>query len=573
MVLHGKHMDPSSSRIMAAVPGSSRRDKQDDSRTTAVVVVRLLLHCTDGVVPFLTPHLLQRCFPAGEVADVLSLGLAVRDTCVVPCLEKVRESRGLTSKRKRGDMHLSTATPSTDITTGSNKPRGYTVSGAVKPDHWLLPYHRVTVPSFDLIQDCATAAATASDNDRNELLSATMQHVHVWTKNGRLVLTPDLYRQSVAGLHSHAHVPLFDMIPPPPPLTVPNKHDDKVKAATATAAQKMKRHKTCVAAVDRTRTWWRSSTTRSMQEQKDKRERKAIDNKNEIWMPLIMDPSSCQDDDDDDEAASIDSQLEWIMQEHHYIDFSNSNNNNCNKITGVALIGWQCCSEAAVRTHQLAAVVSKLAQVSGNGQHIMDVSHLTILATQSLRQILEVASLGGACNSTGSSSSPIKVVTVGTNLPTIWAQNKKAFVVDLNYQGEPSATTGSNSTLLLLDSNGCVCLNTMACSSSKEEVVADVSIQQHHPWYRDTNPLVSKCVCLTCQTHSRAYVYHLVCAKELLAEILLFIHNLHHMLELLRGINNCCRSPLVSQKEGNGRGQSSDDFIAYILSQLSKVTE
>ena len=49
------------------------------------------------------------------------------------------------------------------------------------------------------------------------------------------------------------------------------------------------------------------------------------------------------------------------------------------------------------------------------------------------------------------------------------------------------------------------------------------------------------CSCLTCQTHSRAYLYHLVLTKELLAEILVFIHNLHQMLELCRELTDARR--------------------------------
>lgn len=44
----------------------------------------------------------------------------------------------------------------------------------------------------------------------------------------------------------------------------------------------------------------------------------------------------------------------------------------------------------------------------------------------------------------------------------------------------------------------------------------------------DFAPLASKCSCYTCQKHSRAYINHLLATKELLAPILLTIHNLHY---------------------------------------------
>lgn len=40
-------------------------------------------------------------------------------------------------------------------------------------------------------------------------------------------------------------------------------------------------------------------------------------------------------------------------------------------------------------------------------------------------------------------------------------------------------------------------------------------------------PLVSACSCYTCETHSRAYINHLLCAKEMLAWVLLQVHNQH----------------------------------------------
>ncbi|KAL4801629.1 tRNA-guanine(15) transglycosylase-like protein [Aspergillus unguis] len=45
----------------------------------------------------------------------------------------------------------------------------------------------------------------------------------------------------------------------------------------------------------------------------------------------------------------------------------------------------------------------------------------------------------------------------------------------------------------------------------------------------DTGPLTENCPCYTCQNHHRAYIYHLLSAKEMLAWTLLQIHNHHTM--------------------------------------------
>ncbi|KAL5338105.1 tRNA-guanine(15) transglycosylase-like protein [Aspergillus crustosus] len=47
----------------------------------------------------------------------------------------------------------------------------------------------------------------------------------------------------------------------------------------------------------------------------------------------------------------------------------------------------------------------------------------------------------------------------------------------------------------------------------------------------DTGPLTHTCTCYTCKTHHRAYIHHLLAAKEMLAWTLLQIHN-HHIMNL-----------------------------------------
>jgi queuine tRNA-ribosyltransferase len=49
----------------------------------------------------------------------------------------------------------------------------------------------------------------------------------------------------------------------------------------------------------------------------------------------------------------------------------------------------------------------------------------------------------------------------------------------------------------------------------------------------DPRPLQSECPCFTCQRHNRAYLRHLLAAKELSAFRLVSIHNLHYTLGLL----------------------------------------
>lgn len=51
---------------------------------------------------------------------------------------------------------------------------------------------------------------------------------------------------------------------------------------------------------------------------------------------------------------------------------------------------------------------------------------------------------------------------------------------------------------------------------------------------RDPRPIDEACTCYTCQHFSRAYLRHLIIAKEMLSATLLSIHNLHTLLQLAR---------------------------------------
>ncbi len=51
---------------------------------------------------------------------------------------------------------------------------------------------------------------------------------------------------------------------------------------------------------------------------------------------------------------------------------------------------------------------------------------------------------------------------------------------------------------------------------------------------RDDCPIEPGCACYTCRTFTRAYLRHLIVAKEMLASTLISIHNIHMLLQLVR---------------------------------------
>jgi queuine tRNA-ribosyltransferase len=53
---------------------------------------------------------------------------------------------------------------------------------------------------------------------------------------------------------------------------------------------------------------------------------------------------------------------------------------------------------------------------------------------------------------------------------------------------------------------------------------------------RDERPIDETCDCYACKTFSRAYIRHLIVAKELLAGTLISIHNLRALIRLMEQI-------------------------------------
>lgn len=54
----------------------------------------------------------------------------------------------------------------------------------------------------------------------------------------------------------------------------------------------------------------------------------------------------------------------------------------------------------------------------------------------------------------------------------------------------------------------------------------------------DFDPIMETCNCYTCKHYTRAYIHHLIVTNELLAEILLMVHNMHHLSLFFKQIQN-----------------------------------
>jgi tRNA-guanine family transglycosylase len=371
--------------------------------------VRLLLHTTDGVVNYMTPSLLRKYVPP---SDDLWIGIAVRDCCVVP---QYLPKKGEAKKPKK----------ESDGT--SSKPNGYTfLSKGV--DSFLLPYNRVTVPSFDVLQD-----ATDFDS-RNEKtgVSSTDRHVLVWTPHGRHKLTSSLHVQASQDLKSHAAVPLYDM-------------------ALETESAKRKK-----IALRRNASWLDEF----------------VQQNTNVWAPLVLGM---------DEESML-AQIKHARQHN---------------LGGIAFVGEKRGQAG------LAESIKACLDTSTNLP-----ATLALLSTRSTVELIDATRAG--------------INMIGTELPAMWARSKRAFVVclDASHATKRARLEEDEDELDAdLDADGCIDM-------------------EDKRWARDIKPLLPGCPCMACSnSHSRAYIHHLVQAKELLAEILLFAHNLHHILALCRALS------------------------------------
>jgi queuine tRNA-ribosyltransferase len=93
------------------------------------------------------------------------------------------------------------------------------------------------------------------------------------------------------------------------------------------------------------------------------------------------------------------------------------------------------------------------------------------------------------------------------------------------------------------------------------------------PFARDERPIDETCDCYACKTFTRAYIRHLIVAKELLAGTLISIHNLRALIRLMEQIRGYIADgtfeakvpELLKQWHGNAEKK----FMNYEISKLA----
>ncbi|KAJ9559832.1 hypothetical protein OSB04_004992 [Centaurea solstitialis] len=105
-------------------------------------------------------------------------------------------------------------------------------------------------------------------------------------------------------------------------------------------------------------------------------------------------------------------------------------------------------------------------------------------------------------------------------------------------------------------------LSAMASDHTKINLKATI-------YRKDASPIADGCNCYTCQNHTKAYINHLLNVHEMLAQILLEIHNTHHYLAFFRLIREAITEGKFEQLRQKFIESRRDHLLAASLSSLS----
>ncbi|XP_046845709.1 queuine tRNA-ribosyltransferase accessory subunit 2-like isoform X2 [Xenia sp. Carnegie-2017] len=106
----------------------------------------------------------------------------------------------------------------------------------------------------------------------------------------------------------------------------------------------------------------------------------------------------------------------------------------------------------------------------------------------------------------------------------------------LNYQNERKRCKPESNHIVQTKSEP-VTLNKKALQDSLNDNINFYELNIANKRYKeDFSPLVVSCPCYSCSNHSRAYIYHLLETKEMLAQVLLMIHNLHQYFSFFKNL-------------------------------------
>ena len=404
----------------------------DDTIPKEKRMIKIIVQCENGSFPYLTPFLVNKYFPSNDYKDYMMLGMAVKDTCVVPMY---RDSNNNHNNKR---LHPESNVNNDD----KKKPMGYTFD-VPKPLLTCLEkvdngYDTVLVPTFDLLDDRTNGAFTHTNS-----------HIQLSTYNGMTKITPALYHKISHTLHLNYTLSLYDQ---------PSTKKKKKKKQQQPQQQELP------ICMQRTINWFHQHVTDNHNHSQSKQQ--------ELWSPLLVpDNDYIFEKDTNEMIQQIFKNSKITKEQHHPV---------------VTLIGWHHGNDQETNLKNVQTQIDLLLPSSSSG------TSLSVLNTVDLFQFLLAMKNG--------------VTYIGTSIPTLMAKSKKALCL------QPFLSEEIN-------------------NNNHHELILDL---EDTIYETDSTPLIS---CCNENAYSRSYVHHLIKAKELLGEILLFSHNLHQILLLVKHVS------------------------------------
>ncbi|NP_001025952.2 queuine tRNA-ribosyltransferase accessory subunit 2 [Gallus gallus] len=123
-----------------------------------------------------------------------------------------------------------------------------------------------------------------------------------------------------------------------------------------------------------------------------------------------------------------------------------------------------------------------------------------------------------------------------------------ALVFGYDYHSDPKAEAA-------LKQNGAQDLEKNSPEEDQEEEVVKADPEmtpfeiflKEKRYHDDFRPLLEGCTCYCCQRHTRAYLHHLLVSSELLAGVLLMMHNFQHYFSFFSAIRDALRDDKLDQ--------------------------
>ena len=216
----------------------------------------------------------------------------------------------------------------------------------------------------------------------------------------------------------------------------------------------------------------------------------------------------------------------------------------------IAITGWDSISHnREYRRQALCQIMTTLQQTPTSSTPPRKKEYL-ILAVNDIQSILDAAREG--------------VSIIGTDMVRLWSRDGMALCLDLSLDREEKKTDSESTT------NGMVDLSDDKYARDSSALLPGCQCVACRPREINTRSNLNK-KCMNDQTKksvpsfTKAYIHHLIKANEMLAETLLFVHNLHQMLLLFRQLS---KATSLDEENGDGEKRNLEAFCQKIEEQL-----